>query len=303
MRSLVITFVAVGFFVCVPLTQAAMTSTNFEIRWDTLSTGGSDTASSSSYLLRDTAESTVAGIGTSTSYQLQQGYRVGVDDQILTFEVLTQNTSGGHPATALSGLVVTASTSGISVDSLIAVIQDAGVSQVTAIGRVVSLGSGTITVDAWKNGGTQPTIDGTNDYMYPLTSAAVAFNDLSSSAVITSIVAFEVNSANDNGYVVQIFDDGNLRSGAADIDDVSGGDGIINAGSEEYGARSSDTSISTNTFDTADTAITTTPTDVATEGSAIFESRNFVTLKAAISSSTTSGSYAHTLSLIASGNF
>lgn len=301
MRSHIITFAVVGFFVCTPFVEAAMTSTNFEIRWDTVSTGGSDTASSASYLLRDTAESTVAGIGSSSSYQLRQGYRVGVDDQILTFEVVSQNTAGGHPATALSGLTVTAATTGISVNSLIAVIQDAGASQVTAIGRVASLGSGTITVDAWKNAGTQPTIDGANDYMYPLTSASVSFNDLSTTAVVASIVAFEVSSANDNGYVVQVFDDGNLRSGAADIDDVS--DGTVSASSEEYGGRSSDTSISTSIFDTADSAITTTSTDVATESAAIFSSRNFVTLKAAISSSTTIGSYAHTISFIASGNF
>jgi len=301
MWSRIFTFAVVGFFVCAPLVQAAMTSTNFEIRWDTISTGGSDTASSGSYLLRDTAESTVSGSSSSSTYQLTEGYRAGIDDQIITFEVKTQNTSSGRAATALSGLTVTASTSGLSVDDLIAVVQDLGSSQISAIGRIASLGAGTITVDVWKNGGTVPTVDGTNDYVYPLTSTSIAFGTLATSSVSTAIAAFEVTAANDNGYVVQIVEDGNLRSGSNDVDDVT--DGSVTSGSEEYGARSSDTSISSSTFDTADTAITTTFTDVATESAAIFESRNFVTIKVAIDGTTSASAYSHIVSLVASGNF
>lgn len=301
MRSRIVTFALVGFFISVPFAQAAMSSTNFEIRWDTISTGGSDTASSASYSLRDTAESTVAGSGSSSSYQLAQGYRSGVDDQIITFEVLTQTTASARAATALSGTTVTASTSGISVDSLIAVVQDVGASQVAAIGRVASLGAGTITVDVWKNGGTTPTVDGTNDYVYPITSTSVGFGELSASSVSTAIVAFEVNAANDNGYTVQVLDDGNLRATGYDINDVS--DGSVTAGSEEYGARSSDITLSSSTFDTADAALSTTFQDVATESLASFESRNFLTLKAAMSSSSGSVAYSQILSLIVSANY
>lgn len=301
MRSRIITFALVGFFVSAPIAEAAMASTNYEIRWDTLSTGGSDTSASASYLLRDTVETTVAGSAASSSYQLLQGYRAGIDDQLITFEVLAQDTTSRRAATALSGLTVTASTSGISVNDLIVVVQDIGSSQVAAIGRVASIGSGTLTVDAWKNGGTQPAIDGTNDYVYPLTATSIALGELSTSSVVTGIIAFEVTAANDNGYVVQLVEDANPRSGSADIDDVA--DGSVTAGSEEYGARASDTSIANSTFDTVDTAITTSFQDVATESLASFESRNFVTLKAAINNSTASASYAQTLSFIASGNF
>ncbi|MBI4591914.1 hypothetical protein HY733_00485 [Candidatus Uhrbacteria bacterium] len=278
-----------------------MSSTNFEIRWDTVNTGGSDTASSTSYLLRDTSEAGVSGSGSSTSYQVTQGYRSGIDDQIITFEVYSQTTASGRAATALSGLTVTADTTGISVNMLIAVVQNLGESQVAAIGRVASIGGGTISVDAWKDGGTFPTIDGTNDYMYPLTSSSVAFGTLSTSSVSTALLAFEVSAANDNGYVVQVVEDGNLRSGSNDIDDVT--DGSVSTGLEEYGARSSDTSLSSSTFDTADTAITSTFSDVATESSAIFENRGFLSLKVAINQPTTEGSYSQILSLIASGNF
>ncbi|MBI4435252.1 hypothetical protein HY630_01130 [Candidatus Uhrbacteria bacterium] len=295
------TFAVVGFFVWAPFLQAAMSSTNFEIRWDTVNTGGSDTGSSTSYQLRDSTEAVVGGSASSTTYQLLQGYRSGIDDQILTFEVRAQNTSSGRAATALSGLTVTASTSGLSVNDLIAVVQDVGASQVAAVGRVASLGSGTITVDVWKNGGTVPTVDGTNDYVYPITSTSVAIGDLSASSVATTLVAFEVNAANDNGYVIQIFEDGNLRSGSSDINDVS--DGTVTAGAEEYGARSSDTSLSSSTFDTADTALTTTASDVATESGVIFESRNFITLKASMAAASAGGDYSHLVSLIASGNY
>jgi hypothetical protein len=300
MKQRIFTFAAVGFFVCASI-SSAMTSTNFEIRWDTVSTGGSDSASSSSYLLRDTAETTLAGSASSSTYQLDQGYRSGVDDQIMTFEVFAQTSSSSRSATALSGLTVTASTSGISVGDLIAVVQDLGASQISAVGRVTSLGAGTITVDAWKDAGTTPTIDGTNDVVYPVTASSIALGELSTSTVTTAIITFEVTAANDNGYVVQVIEDGNLRSGGNDIDDVT--DGSVTAGSEEYGARSSDTTLSNSTFDTADAGITTSFQLIASESSASFESRNFITIKAAISSSTNNASYSHIVSLVASGSF
>lgn len=301
MRSRIVTFALVGFFISAPFAGAAMSSTNFEIRWDTISTGGSDTAASGSYLLRDTTETTTAGSGSSSTYQLTGGYRAGIDDQIIIFEVKAQDLSSGRAATALSGLTVTASTSGISVDSLIVVIQNVGVSQVVAVGRVASLGAGTITVDAWKDGGTAPTIDGTSDYVYPLTSSSVGFGELSASSVATAIIVFEVSVANESGYTVQVFEDGNLRASGYDINDVT--DGSVTAGAEEYGSRSSDTTLSNSTFDTADTALSTTFQDVATESLASFENRNFLTLKVAMSSASGSVDYSQILSLIVSANY
>ncbi|PJE76417.1 hypothetical protein COV05_04665 [Candidatus Uhrbacteria bacterium CG10_big_fil_rev_8_21_14_0_10_48_16] len=299
MKQQIFTFAVVGFFVWASFAQAEMTSGNYIIRWDTVSTGGSDTASSATYLLHDTAESTTAGSSTSSSYELAQGYRV--DTQLLTFEVVAEDTSTGRSATSLSGTTVTADPTGLVVNDLIALVQDEGASEVSAIGRIVSIGAGTITVDVWKNAGSSPVIDGTNDKVYRLSGTSVVFGTLSTSSVSTAIIAFEVTAVNDNGYVVQMYEDGNLRAGSSEIPDVT--DGSVSAGSQEYGARSSDTTISTSTFDTADTGITTTFQDVASESTASFESRNFVTLKTSISSATTAGGYAHTISVIASANF
>ncbi|MFA4845770.1 MAG: hypothetical protein WC654_04390 [Patescibacteria group bacterium] len=301
-HHLPIAFALVGIFVYGNIVSAQMSSSSFLIRWDSVNAGGSDSASSSSYQLRDTVESVVAGRTSSTSYNLDQGYRGGVFDQVISFDLRTQNLSTGREATALSSLIVTVgSVSGISVGDYVALLQNRGVSQISAIGKVTTVGSTTLTVDSWTNGGTAPTIDGTNDYIYVLSGSTVSFGTLSDSSVSTAIVSFEVSADSTSGYAVQINDDGNLRSGADDINDIS--DGTVSEAVEEFGARSSDTSLSSSTFDTADSAITTSRQDVVTNGSVSIADRSFVTLKASISTSTTAGSYGNAISFIASGNF
>lgn len=301
MYSRILSFAIVGFFVCASFVQAEMTSTNYEIRWDTFSTGGSDTSTSSNYLLRDTIEVSASGRSTSASYFLDQGYREGITDQIITFDVKVQDKTDERSVSALSGTTITTSVSGLAVNDYIVLIQDKGASQVAAIGKVTSVGASSIVVDSLTNGGSAPSIDGTNDYLYQLDASAMSLGTLSSDVFSTGIIAIEVAIDVDNGYVVQMFEDGNLRSGGSAITDVA--DGSVTLGATEYGARSSDTSLSSSTFDTADTAISTMYQDVATESSASFSSRNFVTLKASVADGATIGSYAHTLSFIASGNF
>lgn len=297
-----IAFALVGIFVYGNFASAQMSSSSFLIRWDSVNTGGSDSASSSSYQLRDTVEPTVAGRSSSTSYNLDQGYRGGVFDQVISFDLRSQSLSTGREATALSGLIVTVSSvSGISAGDYIALLQDQGVGQVSAIGKVTTVGSSTLTVDSWTNGGTTPTINGTNDYVYVLSGATVSFGTLSDSSVATAVISFEVSVDSTSGYVVQVNDDGNLRSGSNDIDDVS--DGAVSEHAEEFGARSSDTSLASSTFDTADSAMTTSRQDVVTRSAVSMADRNFVTLKASISTSTTAGSYGNVISFIASGNF
>ncbi len=299
MYSRILTFALVGIFLCAGFISAEMTSTNYKIKWDAFSAGGSDTATSTTYLLRDSVDISASARSTSSSYQLGQGYREGVFDQILTFSLYIQDISDARTATALSGLVVTTSTSGVSVGDYVLVVQDRGASQVAAIGKVTVVGGSTLTIDSLSGG--LPVIDGSNDYVYQLDGSTIAFGDLSASSVSTAVIAFEVSIDNDSGYVVQIQEDGNLRSGANTISDVS--DGAVTAGASEYGARSSDVTLSTTTFDTEDSAITSTYQNVVTESSSSFSSRNFVTLKSSMASSATAGSYGQSLSIIVSGNF
>lgn len=278
-----------------------MSSANFLIRWDALGTGGDDTSSSASYQVRDTTGNTAIGDSTSTSYGVAAGYRQGVNDQVITFEVAAQDNGTEQAATALVGTTVTTGTAGLAVGDFILLVQDKGASQVSAVGRISSIGVGTITLDELKDGGTAPTIDGTNDFVYELTSGTAALGTLDVAAVNTSVVAFDVTAEVDAGYTLQAMDDGNLRNGASDINDVT--DGAVTAGSEEYGGRSSDTSLAGSTFDTADTAFTTSFQDVADRSAAAFESRDFVTLKASMTGSTDNLAYANVTSFVISGNY
>ena len=282
--------------------RAEMASTNYRIDWDTISNGGLDTSSSASYQLRDTIGNPAIGDSSSSSYNLAAGYRGGVEDQVLTFTLLPQAASVEQVATVLSGNIVTVvSTTDFEVDDYAIVVQDIGTDQVTGFGKITAKTSTTLTFDDLADNGTAPVVDGSNDRVYLLEGADISFSTLSSSEVVTEIVGFEVTAASDNGYSVQIADDGNLRSGSSDVDDVS--DGGVSVGSEEYGGRSSDTSLASSTFDTADSALTTSLQPVVTEASAAFDDRHFFTLKAAVSNSTAGGTYTQVLTVVATGNY
>lgn len=282
--------------------RAEMASTNYRIDWDTISNGGLDTSSSASYQLRDTIGNPAVGNASSSSYNLAAGYRGGVEDQVLTFTLLPQAATTGQVATSLSlNTVTVVSTTDFSVDDYAAVVQDIGTSQIVGFGKITSKTSGTLTFDDLDDNGTAPTVDGSNDRVYLLEGTDVSFDALSASEVVAEIIGFEVTAASDNGYSIQIADDGNLRSGAVDIDDVS--DGGVSVGSEEYGGRSSDTSLSGSTFDTADSALTTSFQPVVTEASTAFDDRNFLILKAAAGSGTGGGTYTQVLTVVATGNY
>ena len=282
---------------------AAMTSTNFQIQWDSVASGGNDTSTSTSYKLRDTIGVTAASNGSSTTYSLRSGYGSGVYDPTASFEVHTQDTSTQVAATVLSGTTVTVTTvAGFSVGDWIAVIQDEGQNQVSQVAKIASISSPTITVDFWTTSGSTPVIDGSNDYAYRLSATTVSFGTLSSSIVDTAIVAWEATADVAQGYSTFVFEDHDFNDGGANtVDDVL--DGAVTAGAEEYGARSSDTTLANSTFDTADTAISSTPTQVASRSDNSFKARDFITLKLAISASTPAASYSHTLSIVYVGDY
>lgn len=301
MRTLVGLVVLLSLAAGAPAVFAAMSSTSYQIPWDTVSTGGGDTSSSASYGLRDSSGNQAIGGGTSTTYDLRAGYRQGVFDEFLTFDVYAQLTSSGRTATSVAGTTISASESGISTGDFVALVQDVGASQVAAIGQVSSVGVGSIVVDRWTDAGVFPTIDGTNDMVYRLSGSAPSFGTFSATTVQTAILATQVSVDVPAGYTVSVFDDGDLRNGSTTISDVV--DGTVSVGSSEYGARSSDASLASSTFDTQDTALTTSPQAVVTTSNPTFDDRAFLTLKAAISASQASGSYAHQVSLVVSANY
>ncbi len=126
-------------------------------------------------------------------------------------------------------------------------------------------------------------------------------NTIGTASVVTNIIGWEISVDSPNGYTVQVEASGGLISGTNDIDAVS--DGIVTAGSEEYGAKSSDVTISTSTFDTQDSALSTTPQAIGTKSAAAYGDRQFLILKASASSSTVNGTYTQTLTFVATGNY
>lgn len=301
MRRFLAAIVIVGFFGTGLRASAQMSSTNFEIRWDTIGAGGDDGSSSASYILRDTTGNAAIGDSTSANYSLGAGYRQGVFDRFIEFSFFAQNNAVVQAATASAGNTITCTTAGFSVGDMVGLIQDRGAGQVSAIGQIVSIGAGTITVDDLKDGGVAPAIDGTDDYVYQLEGVSADLGTFTATTIQTSLIGIEVSTDADGGYVVQVAADGALRDGPVNINAVA--DGAVSVGDEEYGGRSSDTTLAGSTFDSSDTAFTTSFQDVADTPSAVHEDRNFLTLKGSIVGGTDSGTYSQALTLIISGMY
>ena len=283
---------------------ASMSSANYQIRWDTVSVGGGDTATSATYQLRDAVGGQGIGQGTSTTYDLRSGYREGIFDPVVTFNTFIQYRNSQVAATALSSLTVTVtSVAGFSVGDKVLLVGDEGDSQKSAIGQISSVGASDITVDAWVNSGVMPTIDGSSDYLYSMTSPTLSFNTLSSTTMTTGAFGWEVTADLPSGYSVYLFEDHDLQTSGAGsvITDVA--DGTVSIGATEYGARSSDTTLSGSTFDTQDTAITSTWQQVGSRSGVAWDARDFVTLRTTITGAVTSGTYSQTLTLVYVGDY
>lgn len=301
MRKIFAAIVIVGFFGTTLRADAQMTSTNYEIRWDTVGNGGDDTSSSASYILRDTVGNTAVGQGTSSSYDLRAGYRQGVFDQVIDFSFFAQDSSVLNEATSVVGTTISCDTDDFVVGDMVALIQDLGDGQVSAIGKITSIGVGSVAVDDLQDGGTAPVIDGTNDFVALLEGIATDLGTLTDTNVSTAIIGMNVWAEVDGGYVIQVAADGDLSDGVDTIDAVADGD--VTAGEEEYGGRSSDTTLPGSTFDSVDTAFTTSFQDIADASTAGYDDRSFLTLKAAIDTNTDGGNYDQALTIIISGNY
>jgi len=280
---------------------AEMSSTNFIIRADSIDTGGDNTSSSASYILRDSVTQTAAGNSSSSSYNLRSGFRPEVFDQIVTLDVAVQNTSESTDVSSLSSTDITVDSVGyFSVGDLVVLVQDVTSTHLAAVGKITGIAANVITVDSLTSSGS-PSIDGSDDVLYRASASSLAYSTLSLTAITHRVVVWEVDSDIQNGFNIYVSEDGNLRNDATDIDDVS--DGSVTAGSEEHGARSSDTSLANSTFDTEDTAITTAPQQVGSVTGTAFDSKGLLDIKVAADSFSASGSYANNLYIIAAPTY
>jgi len=130
-----------------------------------------------------------------------------------------------------------------------------------------------------------------------LSDSSFSLSSLSSTAVRTASYTVGVSTNADSGYTLQVLEDGNLRSGASSITDVS--DGTVTVGSLEYGISAS----GTDAVLVGDNAITTTPLTVASSASRTTGTTTTVTHKASVAGGEPSGTYSHTVTYIAVANF
>jgi hypothetical protein len=143
---------------------------------------------------------------------------------------------------------------------------------------------------------------------FTLSTNSVNLGTLTTGAVNTSNHTATVTT-NLGGYTLTVVEDGNLRRGSDDVDDV--GDGAVNAGSEEYGLSTSesgqeitqDTDCPNSPFNAS--GITATPKTVANAVGPTYSSGETTTLCYAASRSglTAAGNYNQILTYIATGSF
>lgn len=285
---------------------AAMTSTNYQIMWDTAGVGGDSSSSSASYNLHDTIGGTALGDGTSTSYALSSGYRGGVYDRAVYFRVLGMERSYQVGATSIVGTTVNVTTTtGYAVGQYVVLLQNEGASQVGAVGKITSLTATALVVDSWSTNGTTPTIDGVDDVIYLMTTVpSLDLGTLSESDVSTVVLSWDATADVAQGYSVYVMADHAMQSTVNSLVTLTAvSDGTVTAGVTEYGARSSDTSLALSTFDTQDSAITTSLQQIASRSDTSFSERDFLTIKAAVANGTTSAEYGQELTVLFVGDY
>ena len=142
---------------------------------------------------------------------------------------------------------------------------------------------------------------------FTISASSVNLLTLSTSAVNTDSHTITVSTNAREGYTARVFEDGNLRDGAKDINDVSGG--TVDVGSEEYGLATSRASqeITQDASCGPDpdnaSAITTTPQSVASSALPVDSHSTTLCYAASIAGSTPNGVYQHVLTYIATGTF
>ena len=281
-----------------------MTSTNFQIQWDSISAGGDDTSTSASYILRDSVDASGASQATSAnSYLLDQGYRAGVYDRVADFQIFLESRSTQVSAISVASTTVTvASVSGYSVGDMVLMVENEGESQVAAMGKITAISDPDpdITVDEWRYSTALPSVGGVDDYLYNLNATATTMPEPTASTLATTVIGWEVSADISDGFSVYVYENQNLTNGTDTINDVT--DGAVTVGSREYGARSSDTTL-TSDFDTQDVGITSNLQQVGSRTSNSFETRDFITLKASANGFESSGTYSHTITILYVGDY
>ncbi len=302
MKKLVV--ILIGFF-AFSSNVLAMTSTNYQVLWDSINSGGNDTSTSDNYTLRDTIGEQATGISSSTNYEIRAGYRQGITDaSSLSLEIGTQENSTQTAFSAFSNstnIVTVSATSSYSVGNFIAAVENEGVSQTVAIGKISSISGADITVDNWEasSSSISASPSGGDDFVYRLEGSAAALGTLTSSSGNTSLTHTSVTTNAENGYTLYVNTDGDLQNASSStIASVS--DGSVTVGSEEYGARVFGT---TATSTGSDFALSTSTLEIQESTTFADDDRIVLVYKASIDAGTAAGNYTQTVTYTVTANF
>jgi hypothetical protein len=130
---------------------------------------------------------------------------------------------------------------------------------------------------------------------FSLSDGSISLGSVTTTAVSSVVVTTTISTDSETGYTLYIYDDGNLRSGGNDIDDVVG---TVDAGSEEYGFVTN----GTDGIISSDTAITTSPNAIASASGEVTDRQVGVEFRASVSPLTVEATYSHSVTLSATVN-
>lgn len=282
----------------------AMSSDNYVIEQDTINFGGTDRSSSASYYLDDTMGEIATGRSNSLSYLLGAGYREMIEAQepyiVLNIMAQDNETKVAYSVFDNSNKSVTASSgSGFLIDDYIVVVENEGAGEQIAFGKITSIDSNTLYVDAWDgdNAGMSLNPGGGDDFIYKLEGHSVNYETMRITEVRTAVSNVEISTNASSGYSVYVSEDNNLHSGIYDIDDV--GDGAVSIGFEENGIKT----FGQNAQGSGDWAVTGIKQELAADSTGGIDQRTGIVHKVSISGHTPGGSYGHTISYYCTANF
>ncbi len=300
--------IAVGTFLQAVSISADSSSTNYRIKFDSFTYFGAENTSATSYIL-NTGGNHAVGQSTSTSYDTRQGYGGGVYDPFASFSLGVQDFSSQVAITAQpsANTYTFTDASGFSQgDTVILVSDESDAMPSFRINTIASIAVNDVTLSADSDEDFDSlTVDGTDDYVYEVlySSGSTGLGLLSSSAVTKRYLTWLVESEADQGYTVYIFENQDLTGGSTGQTIADVADGTVSAGSSEYGAQSTDSTLASSTFDTQDTAITSSPQQIATRSGVARQERDVLVLKTSIEESQAEDTYTQELTVLYVGDY
>lgn len=286
----------------------AMTSTNYSITWDSVNSGGDDSGTSANYRVQDTIGQPIAGVSTSSLYSLASGYRADTDPFALSFVLYGQDRSRNVAYTSFDDIanqVTVATTTEFTLGGYIVVIENEGLGQMFALGRVTSIVGNVLTVDGWSGGDSSllsSVPSGGDDFVAPLGPTS-GFGEVQPNQGYVTFNFGSVLVSASSGYAIYFQADDSLRNGTGGvIEDVA--DGSVSGDAEEYGMALYGDDVPVD-LDGLDIPVpTTTQRLIAQRDSRTMDGESFVALlKLMVTPTTPSGSYGQTLFFTLTANY